>query len=51
MQTVHVVEKYGQPKEIDRATQDVKYIFCFGKVAYNQFCYTYSPIKIKIKKK
>jgi hypothetical protein len=30
MQTVHVVEEYGQPKEMDRATQDVRYIFCFG---------------------
>jgi hypothetical protein len=30
MQTLHVVEEYGQPTEMDRATQDVGYIVCFG---------------------
>jgi hypothetical protein len=30
MQTVHVVVEYEQPKEMNRATQDVRYIFCFG---------------------
>jgi len=30
MQTVHVLEKYGQSKEMDTVTQDVRYIFCFG---------------------
>jgi len=30
MQTVHMVEEYGQPREMDRAPQDVRYIVCFG---------------------